>query len=157
MKVMDKFFDFLGFTETREEIITDETPFIEEIPDWKGKRNKGHVVPFNTGSNKEQIRVVLLEPEDFDDCQQISDNMKNKRTVIINLEHMDIAMARRVIDFVGGTAYALGGTLQKIGTGIIIAVPNNVDISGDISNITQPKEVFAWINKINAEAELRRY
>lgn len=156
MKGMDKFFDFLGFTETREEIITEESPLIEETPDWKGKRNKGHVVPFNA-SNKEQIKVVLLEPESFDDCQQISDNMKNKRTVIINLENMDVSMARRVIDFVGGTAYAMGGTLQKIGSGIIIAVPNNVDISGDISNITQPKEVFAWINKINAESELRRY
>lgn len=157
MKVMDKFFDFMGFTETREEIISEEeTPFLEEIPDWKGKKSKGHVVPFNT-SNKEQVRVILLEPASFDDCQQISDNLKNKRTVIINLENLDIGLARRIIDFVGGSAYALGGTLQKIGTGIIIAVPNNVNISGDISTISQPKEVLAWISKINSETDMRRY
>lgn len=156
MKVMDKFLDFIGFTETREEIISEETPLVEEAPEWKWKKGKGHVVPFSSVS-KEQTKVVLLEPTCFDDCQQIADNLKNKRTVIINLENLDLALARRIIDFVGGTAYALRGTLQKIGTGIVIAVPNNVDISGDISNMTQPKEVFAWINKIDSERDLRRY
>lgn len=145
MKVFDKFLDVMGFTEIKEEIITEESP-LDEIPEWKNRKSKGQVVPLNTG--KDQIKVVLIEPTTFDDCQQIADNLKNKRTIIINLENSDITMARRIIDFVGGTAYALGGTLQKIGSGIIIAVPNNVDISGDIHSMTQPREVFAWINKL---------
>jgi cell division inhibitor SepF len=91
-----------------------------------------------------------MEPLSFDDCQQISDNLKNKRIVIINLENMDMIMARRIIDFVGGSIYALGGCMQKVGSGIIIAAPNNVDISGEINKISQPKEVFAWINNITS-------
>lgn len=146
MKVFDKFLDVMGFTEIREEIVPEENP-VEDLPEFKVRKGKGQVVPFNTG--KDQMKVVLIEPASFDDCQQISDNLKAKRTVIINLENSDLIMARRVVDFVGGTAYALGGTLQKIGAGIIIALPNNVDISGDINAMTQPKEVFAWINKLS--------
>jgi len=158
VKVLDKFLDIMGFAESREEEeLIEEPNLLEDVPEWKGRKNKGHLVPFTTSasSGKDPLKVVLLEPEEFDDCQQIADNLKNKRTVIINVESLDINLARRIIDFVGGVAYAMGGTLQKIGAGIIIAVPNNVDISGDI-NVTQPKEVFAWINKIN-QGELRRY
>lgn len=157
MKVLDKFLDIMGFAEANEEDYSDEPQIQEEAPDWKGRKSKGHLVPFSTSTSggKDPLKVVLLEPENFEDCQQIADNLKSRRTVIINVENLDLAMARRIIDFVGGVAYALGGTLQKIGAGIIIAVPNNVDISGDI-NVTQPKEVFAWINKIN-QGELRRY
>lgn len=157
MKVLNKFLDIMGFAESNEEDYIEEPLIQEDAAEGKGRKNKGHLVPFSTSSSgsKDPLKVVLLEPENFEDCQQIADNLKHKRTVIINVENLDIAMARRIIDFVGGVAYALGGTLQKIGAGIIIAVPNNVDISGDI-NVTQPKEVFAWISKIN-QSELRRY
>ncbi|PKM90990.1 MAG: cell division protein SepF [Firmicutes bacterium HGW-Firmicutes-12] len=154
MGVVDKFLDIMGFTEIREEVITEQENMIDDMPELKQRKSKGQLVPFNT--SKEQIKVVLIEPVVFDDCQQISDSLKNKRTVIINLENMDISTARRIIDFVGGTAYALGGTLQKIGAGIIIAVPSNVDISGDINSMSQPKEVFAWINKLNQGTEFSR-
>jgi cell division inhibitor SepF len=154
MGVVDKFLDIMGFTEIREEVITDQENMLDDMPEVKQRKSKGQLVPFNT--SKDQIKVVLIEPVVFDDCQQISDSLKNKRTVIINLENMDISTARRIIDFVGGTAYALGGTLQKIGAGIIIAVPSNVDISGDINSMSQPKEVFAWINKLNQGTEFTR-
>lgn len=158
MKVLDKFLDIMGFTEVREEEEPEEHHPLEEIPEWKTRKPRGQIVPLTTNTtNKEQLRVVLLEPVTFDDCQQIADNLKNKRTVIINLENMELNLARRIIDFVGGTAYALGGTLQKIGAGIIIAVPSNVDISGDVNTFTQPKEVFAWINKLNEVKEFRRF
>ncbi len=157
MKVLDKILDVMGFTEVREEVVVTEesSPFYENT-EARNRKPRGQVVPFNS-SNKDQIKVTLVEPTTFDDTQQIADSLKNKRTVIINLENVDFALARRIIDFVGGTAYALGGTLQKIGSGIIIAVPSNVDISGDINDLTQPKEVFAWISKINQGTELRRF
>lgn len=153
MKVFDKFLDVMGFTEIKEEIV-EESPITEEIPELRTRKGKGQVVPFN--ASKDQIKVVLIEPTSFDDCQQIADSLKSKKTVIINLENSDIIMARRVVDFVGGTTYALGGTLQKIGSGIIIALPSNADISGDINAMTQPKEVFAWINKLTQGTDLSR-
>jgi len=156
LKVVDKFLDILGFTEIREDDAVEESFLPEENTEWKPRKPRAQVVPFS-GGGKDVIKVVLSEPMSFDDCQQIADNLKNKRTVIINLENLEMGLARRIIDFVGGTAYALGGTLQKIGAGIVIAVPSNVDISGDISSLTQPKEVFAWISKLNQGSELRGY
>lgn len=156
MGVINKFIDILGFGDIDSMEYEEETSFQEEVPEVKPRRSKAQLVPLNNpNSGKNALKVVLLEPVAFDDCQQVADNLKNRRTVIINVENMDMALARRIVDFVGGVAYALGGTLQKIGTGIIIAVPSDVDISGDI-NVTQPKEVFAWINKLNQE-ETRRY
>ncbi len=147
MKVIDRIFDIMGFTEISEEVVTEENTPFEGIQEIRPRKSKGQIVPLN--ANKTGLKVVLLEPETFDECQMIADNLKNNRTVIINLENLDYNLARRVIDFVGGTAYALGGALQKVGSGIVIAVPSNVDISGDIKNMTQPKEIFAWINKLN--------
>lgn len=154
MKVVDKFLDIMGFTEAVDDM-PEENNTTVEISEWKARKPKPQVV--STAIGKEQTKVVLLEPISFDDCQQIADNMKNKRTVLINVENLEVGLARRIIDFVGGTAYALGGTLQKVGVGIIIAAPHNVDISGDIHNLDQPKEVFAWINKIQEASEVRRY
>ena len=111
----------------------------------KSPKSKGQVIPITANRNS---KVVLLEPLVFDDCQLISDHLKGRKIIIINLENMEAALARRIIDFVGGTAYALGGCLQKVGSGTIIATPSNVDVSGGISSVSQPKEVFAWINKI---------
>lgn len=147
MGVMDKFLDMMGFTETKEDYFDEDRDPVDEIQEWKPKKQRGHLVPFQ--KDKDQVKVMLIEPVTFDDCQHIADNLKNKRAVIINLENVDLHLARRIIDFVGGTAYALGGTLQKVGAGIVICLPNNMDISGDASIISQPKEIFAWINKIN--------
>lgn len=156
MGVFNKVIDLLGFGDLDEMEYEEEIRFQEEIPEVKPKKNRANLVALNNpNTGKGSLKVVLLEPMVFDDCQQIADNLKNKRTVIINVESLEMHLARRIVDFVGGVAYALGGTLQKIGTGIIIAVPSDVDISGDV-NLTQPKEVFAWINKLEQE-ELRRY
>ncbi len=154
MKVMDKFLDIMGFSESRDEAYADEQDSAELIPEWRPQRVKGQVVPLTI--SKTPNKVILLEPDCFDDCQQISDHLKSKRIIIINLENLDKTLARRIIDFVGGTAYALEGCLQKVGAGIIVAAPNNVDISGDLNNGSQPKEVFAWINNIVQNTDGRR-
>ncbi len=154
MKVVDKFLDIMGFTEVKEEYVTEEEAVIEEPVEHKQRKQKGQLFPLNT--NREQIKVVLIEPAVFDDCQHIADSLKNRRTVVINLENIDLVTARRIIDFVGGTAYAVGGTLQKAGAGIIIAVPSNVDITGDINSMSQPKDVFSWINKLTQGNDFNR-
>lgn len=152
MKVLDKFLDIMGFSEEKDDFV-EGVDTTDAFPELKPSRKaRAQVVPF---TSKDQNRVVLLEPISFEDCQQISDHLKSKRIVIINLENIDTGMARRIIDFVGGTTYALGGCMQKVGVGIIIAAPSNVDISGDINNMSQPKEVFAWINKITQSSDIR--
>jgi len=154
MGVIDKFMEIMGLSDEVEEETIEE----QEAPDEDryGIRRvssvKNKVVPINTPS-KDALRVVLVEPICFDDCQIISDHLKAKRSVIINLEALDLAAARRIIDFVGGTAYALEGSMQKAGGSIFVAVPSHVEITGDLLNISQPKEVIPWINQIQYDDE----
>jgi len=150
MKAFDKFLDVLGFSEVQEEVVYEENGTItERFPEWKSHKTKAQVVPFT--ANKDNHKVVLLEPQSFDDCQLISDHLKGKKIIILNLENIETVLARRIIDFVGGTAYALSGCLQKVGAGIIVVTPSNVDVAGDLNSVSQPKEVLAWINKITQE------
>lgn len=145
MKALDKFLDIMGFSEVREETFFEENNVSEYTPEWKPTKGKGQVIPITANKNS---TVVLLEPHVFEDCQLIADHLKGRKIIIINLENVEGTLARRIIDFIGGSIYALGGCLQKVGMGTIIATPSNVDIAGDLSSVSQPKEVFAWINKI---------
>jgi cell division inhibitor SepF len=150
--IFDKFMDVMGLGDEVEEEIIEEREDVQE--DWGSSSRKAarsnKVVPI-TSSAKDSLRVVLVEPTSFDDCQLISDHLKAKRSVIINLEALDLQVARRIIDFVGGTAYALDGSMQKAGGSIFVAVPSHVEITGDLLNISQPKEVIPWINQIHHE------
>lgn len=152
MGIFDKFMDVMGLGDEVEEEIIEEREDVQE--DWSTSSRKAarssKVVPI-TSSAKDSLRVVLVEPTSFDDCQLISDHLKAKRSVIINLEALDLLVARRIIDFVGGTAYALDGSMQKAGGSIFVAVPSHVEITGDLLNISQPKEVIPWINQIHHE------
>lgn len=152
MGIFDKFMDVMGLGDEVEEEIIEEREDVQE--DWGSSSRKAarsnKVVPI-TSSAKDSLRVVLVEPTSFDDCQLISDHLKAKRSVIINLEALDLQVARRIIDFVGGTAYALDGSMQKAGGSIFVAVPSHVEITGDLLNISQPKEVIPWINQIHHE------
>jgi cell division inhibitor SepF len=149
MGVFDKFMEIMGLSDEVEETAVEEREEPEPEID-RNRRNiggKGKVVPI-TANTKDALRVVLVEPISFDDCQIISDHIKAKRSVIINLEALDLQTARRIIDFVGGTAYALEGSMQKAGGSIFVAVPSHVEITGDLLNIAQPKEVIPWINQV---------
>ena len=150
MGVFDKFMEIMGLSdELEEETVEEREETVEERPEksrWNNQtRNK--VIPI-TSTVKDALRVVLVEPICFDDCQVISDHLKAKRSVIINLEALDLSTARRIIDFVGGTAYALDGSVQKAGGSIFVAVPSHVEITGDLLNIAQPKEVIPWLNQV---------
>ncbi|MCL1804884.1 MAG: cell division protein SepF [Clostridiales bacterium] len=153
MGVFDKFMEIMGLSdEVEEEAVEEREEIDEELPD-RARRNgagRSKVVPI-TANAKDALRVVLVEPISFDDCQVISDHLKARRSVIINLEALDLPTARRIIDFVGGTAYALEGSMQKAGGSIFVAVPSHVEITGDLLNISQPKEVIPWINQIQYE------
>ena len=155
MGVFDKFMDMMGLSDEVEEELVEEQDELDEDKlsnAWRNNSNRNKVVPIPTPV-KDALRVVLVEPISFDDCQIISDHLKAKRSVIINLEALDLPTARRIIDFVGGTAYALEGSMQKAGGSIFVAVPSHVEITGDLLDINQPKEVIPWINQIHYEDE----
>ena len=83
------------------------------------------------------MEVCVIKPTSIEDEIEITDTLLNGRTVIINMEGIDIELAQRIIDFTSGSTYAIHGNLQKISTYIFLATPNGIDISGDIQNLME--------------------
>ncbi len=79
-----------------------------------------------------QLKVVLVKPERFENASEIADHLKEKRTVVINLESTHKDIARRLIDFLSGVAYAGEGKIKKVAANTYIITPYHVDIMGDL-------------------------
>ena len=79
-----------------------------------------------------QLQVVLVKPEKFDDASSIANHLRDKRTVVLNLESANKDIARRLVDFLSGVAYALEGKIKKVAVSTYIITPYNVDIIGDL-------------------------
>ena len=77
--------------------------------------------------------MILFEPRAYSESQQIADYLKNRSAVVVNLKRVTPDQAKRIIDFLYGTIYAIGGKLQKLGGGIFLCTPNNVNVEGNIS------------------------
>ena len=87
-------------------------------------------VTMPTGTGK----MILLEPRAFSESQQIADHLKKRNTVVVNMKRVTAEQAKRIIDFLSGTVYAIGGDLQKIGVGIFLCTPKNVNVEGSITD-----------------------
>ncbi len=92
----------------------------------------------NDGKNK----MILLEPRAYSESQQIADFLKSRNTVVVNLKRVTSDQAKRIVDFLSGTIYAIGGDLQKIGGGIFLCTPNNVNIQGKITDERDGKDIY---------------
>lgn len=79
-------------------------------------------------------KMMLLEPRAYSESQQIADYLKNRNAVVVNLKRVTPDVAKRIVDFLYGTIYAIGGDLQKLGGGIFLCTPNNVNVEGNISD-----------------------
>lgn len=85
-------------------------------------------------TNSQQMRVVVIQPEGFDEAQDIANYLKERKPIIVNLESVEVEVAQRIVDFLSGAAYALDGDIQKITKGIFLVAPHNVGIlSEDIT------------------------
>ena len=121
-----------------------EEPFVETKEERKprGKKreeddmerdyadtSRDKVVNINTTT---QLQVVLVKPEKFQDASAIVDHLRDKRTVVLNLESANKDVARRMVDFLSGAAYAQEGKIKKVAVATYIITPYNVDIIGDL-------------------------
>uniref|UniRef100_A0A7C2IVR7 Cell division protein SepF n=1 Tax=Ammonifex degensii TaxID=42838 RepID=A0A7C2IVR7_9THEO len=134
-RLLDKVLGFIGFEDEPEE---EQMP--AESQDALLRMKKGAVVSLHT---QRQLRLVVAEPHTFDDAQEIADHLKNRRPVVVNLERVETDLARRIVDFVSGAVYALGGSIQKVGGGIFLCAPSNVDIASEAKE--GEKGFFPWM------------
>ena len=119
---LDKLKKFLGTDEVVEASGEDE--YYEQ----------GASADIASGSNK----MILLEPRAFSESQQIADYLKHRNAVVVNLKRVTPDQAKRIVDFLSGTLYAIGGDLQKLGGGIFLCTPKNVFVDGKISDDKEP-------------------
>ena len=83
--------------------------------------------------NKQE--VVLFHPTSFNDTSKAADDLRNRRAVIVNMENVDKAMARRVVDFLSGCTYAIDGSVKKVALATYLFCPHNMEIVGDLENL----------------------
>ncbi len=99
----------------------------------------GQVLSMNH-SNKQE--VVLFRPGSFNDTSKAADDLRNRKAVIVNMENVDKAMARRVVDFLSGCVYALDGDVKKIAQSAYLFCPHNMDIVGDLETLQAEVESY---------------
>ena len=94
--------------------------------------------------------MILLEPRAYSESQQIADHLKSRNSVVVNLKRVTSDQAKRIIDFLSGCIYAIGGTMQKIGVGIYLCTPKNVNVQGKITDDSEKEkakdEDYEWEN-----------
>ena len=109
-----------------------DSPFFDDRPRYdrsSADRSRGKVVNIHATT---QLKVVLVKPERFEAASEIADHLKEKRTVVVNLESTHKDIARRLIDFLSGVAYAGEGKIKKVAANTYIITPYSVDIQGDL-------------------------
>ena len=90
--------------------------------------------------NKQE--VVLFHPANFNDTSKAADHLRSKKAVIVNMENVDKAMARRVVDFLSGCAYAVDGKVKKVAQSTYLFCPHNMDVVGDLENLQSEVESY---------------
>lgn len=88
---------------------------------------------FKETSETDGSKMILFEPRAYSEAQQIAEYLKNRNTVVVNLKRVTPDQAKRIVDFLSGTLYAINGDLQKLGGGIFLCTPNNVNVEGKIT------------------------
>ncbi|BBI34659.1 cell division protein SepF [Cohnella abietis] len=139
MGVMNRFLNYLGLQEEqeqeqeRERLAGQEEQEIETPTfDSRKQSGKNNVVSIHSQKN---ARVVLTEPRSYDEAQEIADQLKSRRSVIVNLQRVRRDQAIRIVDFLSGTVYALGGNISKLGSDIFLCTPDSVEVSGTITEM----------------------
>ncbi len=160
MGVMDKFLNIMKLNNNDDEDYYDDDYYddeeevevpvkktsskIREMDDYEEYMPKKAVQPKVTPIRQSGVRrvqsgsgmeVCVIKPTSVEEAREITETLLSNRTVVLNLEGLDVDVAQRIIDFTSGSCFAIGGNLQKISHYIFIITPSSVDISGDFQDI----------------------
>ncbi len=151
MGIYNKFLDFIGIEEAEDKpegdlfeedvapekegapaVATRRRPLIETEPKKTAREARlqggGETVPM---PNVAAMKMIVYHPVSYEDAQNIIDNLKARKPVIVNMEELDVSAAQRILDFISGAIYALNGTIAKISRGIFVVAPTNYDVIGN--------------------------
>src|SRR5699024_5730050 len=111
----------------------EEFEYIEKY-DEETSANKNKNVVNLSAIQQPVTKVMLCETKSYNEVQEVADNLLNKRAVVINLQKVEQVQAKRIVDFLSGTVYAIKGDIQKLGMSTFLCTPENIDVSGTISH-----------------------
>lgn len=140
---MNKVKYFIGVQDLEEEEIYEDEEMYEDydsvIPTQTKKINN-KVLNIHTNTN---MKIVVHEPLSYDEAPGIIDDLKTRKTVIVNLEQLDSGVKKQIFDFINGGLYAMEGNIQKVTKDIFIFAPTNVEIDG-LKDELKNKGIFPW-------------
>lgn len=139
--IMNKVWDFLGVDTGAEEEIENENVYTynyekEEIDteeeqeerSFFGRKSKVVSMPA-----PQQVRMVITQPTSFEQSEEICNYLKERKSIIVNLEYVNKDVARRIVDFISGAVHALDGHIQKVSNAIFLIAPVNYEIASDLA------------------------
>ncbi|WP_163654350.1 cell division protein SepF [Listeria sp. PSOL-1] len=150
MGLTNKFKTFFFLDEEGDEYYEEE-PIRKEQPTMK--KNKKEQSRLQTVKEPEQkvvsmqgaqysSKMVLVEPRVYAEAQELADHLKEYKTLVVNLQRVNHDQAIRIVDFLSGTVYALGGDIQRVGNNIFLCTPENVEVDGSISEMLEGQDLF---------------
>ena len=116
----------------------DAEPAPARKPSARPAAAPGKITPLHANNRKNVaggMEVCVIKPSSFEEAREITETLLKNRTIVMNLEGLDVDIAQRILDFTSGSCYAINGNLQKISMYIFIITPASVDISGDFQSI----------------------
>ena len=154
--IMDKIWGVIGMNNNQSEVEEPENDdyevdtydnYEEEEEDRKFFGRKGKVVPI---SQAQQVKMVISQPTTFEQSEEICSLLKEKKSVIVNLEYVSKEVARRIVDFISGGVYALDGHIQKISNSIFLIAPTNYEITNEMAREEiKNKLSVSWLKNNN--------
>lgn len=106
-----------------------------EEPSFSRRRSKVISMPENrtSASGDTQMKMIIFRPTSYDETQSVIDSLKARKPIIVNLDEIDVAVAQRILDFISGAVYALGGDIKKAARNIFVVAPSNVEVTSNMS------------------------
>lgn len=144
----NKLKDFFGFgdSESYEEDTYEDQMMDDQVDStayMRSNTSDNNVVSIKSGQvNAGPSKIVLYEPRVYSDAKEVAQNLLNQKAIIINFSRMDDASARRVVDFITGTVYALNGEIQRVGDKIFLATPPKFETDGKITELLDKKDTL---------------
>lgn len=157
MSFVDKICGKIGLVDANEpaENKKNGVDAMADYTDDEQRRNASpdNIVNFHSagGANEtvtsRQMKVIIIEPTSFDDAQQVADHLKNRKPVVVNFEKTDSEAAKRIIDFISGTTYALAGDIKKVGKNVFLCAPSNVNVTFTQDEGSTLSSEMPWLRK----------
>ena len=153
-KFMNKMWNLLG-VDNEEDFDYDADYENASVPYTEEKENTTNIAPVTTKKNKvvgmpgmQQVRVIISQPSTFEQSEEICEHLKEKKSIIVNLEYVNKDVARRIIDFLSGAVHALNGHIQKVSNSIFLIAPINYEITNEMAREEiKNKLSVSWLNK----------